>query len=232
MAWSMDPVARVALSLCIRVALVEARDSRNQFTEFFATFNGWYYGEGKVAQQNYISAPEIPEQHSWAWELVDCILGITSEAQKAEFALSATLLTVLPVRLAQIRPGLTDTGCLAIRRPLLALMLQFGVPSPNPITGTIDGRKVRKLGTSRPLKQLKSLGSFGVCAWNGSHGQLYLSDVSPVLQGHCRCTHRGIHARIIRDGCSWDEWACSSQFIIWASSLSPTHIPWQGQDDL
>jgi hypothetical protein len=166
----MDPVARVALSLCIGVALVEARDSRNQFTEFFATFNGWYYGEGKVAQQNYTSAPEIPEQHSWAWELVDCILGITSEAQKAEFALSATLLTVLPVRLAQIRPGLTDTGCLAIRRPLLALMLQFGVPSPNPITGTIDGRKVRKLGTSRPLKQLKSLGSFGVCAWNGSNG--------------------------------------------------------------
>ncbi|CAH0002877.1 unnamed protein product [Clonostachys byssicola] len=158
-------MARVALFLCIGVALVEARDSRNQFTEFFTTFNGWYYGEGnsekcEPAHQNYTSAAEIPGQHRWAWELVDCILGITSEAQKAEFALSATLLTVLPVGLAQIRPGLTETGCLAMRRPFLALMLEFGVPSPNPITGTINGRKVRKLGTSRPLKQLETFRSF------------------------------------------------------------------------
>ncbi|PVH99303.1 hypothetical protein DM02DRAFT_594589 [Periconia macrospinosa] len=62
--------------------------------------------------------------------LVNCILKNIDEVTKAEFAVVAVMLGLLPGVLQLIGPKFSDLALLATRRPILALFLTVGSPCP------------------------------------------------------------------------------------------------------
>lgn len=116
---------------------------------------------------NYIneSLPDPPNAgHQVAWGLIDRILQNMQEVAKVELAISAMLLALLPTALALIGPGQVETGLLSVRRPLLALLLEVGTPSPNPSRSNIYATPVEALGSRTGVEWLSFLDRFPLAA--------------------------------------------------------------------
>ncbi|KAF4614371.1 hypothetical protein G7Y89_g15367 [Cudoniella acicularis] len=65
--------------------------------------------------------------------VVDCMLSNTSESAKANFASAVVLLGIMPTTLGLVGSNTVETAFLALRRPILALLLASGAPTVSPL---------------------------------------------------------------------------------------------------
>lgn len=65
--------------------------------------------------------------------LANCLLNHLKEVDKADMANAAVLLGLLPTVLSMAGSSTIETGMLALRRPLLALLVSAGSPAVNPL---------------------------------------------------------------------------------------------------
>lgn len=85
-----------------------------------------------------------------AGAVVDCMLSNTNESTKANFASAAVLLGIMPTTLGLVGSNTVETALLALRRPILALLLAGGAPTVSPLR-TFDYGQPHKV-LSRPFK--------------------------------------------------------------------------------
>lgn len=91
--------------------------------------------------------------------VVDCMLSNTNESTKANFASAAVLLGVMPTTLGLLGSNTVETALLALRRPILALLLASGAPTVSPLRTFDYGKPHKVLSKSfmhRPFPDLKS----------------------------------------------------------------------------
>ena len=67
------------------------------------------------------------------YEVTNCILDHASETSKINWASAGVLLGLLPGLLGLLGSSTIETSCLAVRRPILGLLLCLGSPAVNPI---------------------------------------------------------------------------------------------------
>ncbi|KAF4439554.1 hypothetical protein F53441_12540 [Fusarium austroafricanum] len=112
--------------------------SRTQFQQWFPTpqnyssemFREKCSNEYREYENETLEDPGLGHKYSSA--LIDCILDKYGEANKANMAVTAILLALLPAGLAQFGPSMAEISLLSKRRPILATLLGFGLMSPNP----------------------------------------------------------------------------------------------------
>ena len=81
--------------------------------------------------------------------MVHCLLSNVTESLKANMASAAIFLGLLPTTLSLVGPSTVETGLLALRRPLLSLLLASGAPAVSPIR-TFEYRLPAELIRKRP----------------------------------------------------------------------------------
>ncbi|KAF5022855.1 hypothetical protein F66182_5088 [Fusarium sp. NRRL 66182] len=127
-----------ASGLYISMAAAGLDRSRSQFKQFFPTVEEFakprFHEECPEEFANYFdeSLPDPNGSHEWSTRLMGCILDNFGELNKANMAVTAILLALLPAGLGQFGPGMAEISLLSTRRPLLAMFLSFGLMSPNP----------------------------------------------------------------------------------------------------
>jgi hypothetical protein len=97
--------------------------------------------------------------------VVDCMLVSTNESTKANFASAAVLLGIMPTTLGLVGSNTVETALLALRRPILALLLAGGAPTVSPLRSFDYGQPHEVL--AKPFKHrgfpdLKSSPGFAV----------------------------------------------------------------------
>ncbi|USP82138.1 hypothetical protein yc1106_09412 [Curvularia clavata] len=65
--------------------------------------------------------------------VVSCILDHVDESGKAQMAAASVLLGILPTILGMVGSNITEVGLLALRQPILAMLLSLGAPVVSPI---------------------------------------------------------------------------------------------------
>lgn len=138
--------------LSISVVHADIADrSRDQFRHFFPTFEAYWrqrflndtaeencaqqfrnYHDPNKTDQEALTNPGDPLSHHWAMQVVECTLNMLDEINKSSMATSAILLALLPVGLVSLGPTMAELSFLSTRRPILAALLGFAAPSPNP----------------------------------------------------------------------------------------------------
>ncbi|KAM0417319.1 hypothetical protein ACHAPT_012700 [Fusarium lateritium] len=127
-----------AHGLCISIAAAGLDRSRSQFKRFFPTVEQYskprFHKACPEEFANYFneSLPDPGWGHKWSGDLIGCILDEYGELNKANMAVTAILLALLPAGLVQFGPGMAEISLLSTRRPFLATFLGFGLMSPNP----------------------------------------------------------------------------------------------------
>ncbi|KAF4984840.1 hypothetical protein FDECE_17007 [Fusarium decemcellulare] len=142
--------------------------SRSQFKQFFPTIEQYSKPEWHKScpEQfaNYFneSLPDPGWGHQWSGDLIDCILDNWGELSKANMAVTAILLALLPAGLVQFGPSMAEISVLSTRRPILAMFLGFGLMSPNPNEFDYEDILEKASNGGAPLVPLRALqgGSF------------------------------------------------------------------------
>ncbi|PHH78950.1 hypothetical protein CDD80_5982 [Ophiocordyceps camponoti-rufipedis] len=80
---------------------------------------------------NYMD-PAFPDMRI-SYQVLDCLLRQFPEFRKAELSASAVVLGFIPTLLQLLSPSPTETASLALRRPLLAMLLAAAMPSARPL---------------------------------------------------------------------------------------------------
>ncbi|KAH8900292.1 hypothetical protein GQ53DRAFT_816307 [Thozetella sp. PMI_491] len=88
--------------------------------------------------------PDNSHPRCVAGRVVDCVLEATTESRKANMAAGAVLLGVMPTTLVFASPSTLETGLLAMRRPILALLVGAGSPAISPLH-SLKYRKVQDM---------------------------------------------------------------------------------------
>lgn len=109
--------------------------STAQYQHFFP---GWGYilrrhlgGECRGVMANYLDA-SFPDA-GISYQVLDCLLRQFTEFRKAELSASAVVLGVIPSILQLLSPTPAETATLALRRPVLALLLSASTASSSPL---------------------------------------------------------------------------------------------------
>ncbi|KAH7146638.1 hypothetical protein B0J13DRAFT_552412 [Dactylonectria estremocensis] len=127
-----------AHGLCISLVVAGPGRSHTQFRRFFPTVEQYskprFHEECPGQFANYFneSLPDPGWGHKYSTELMGCILDVYGEVNKANMAVTAILLALLPAGLVQFGPSMAEISLLSTRRPVLATFLGFGLMSPNP----------------------------------------------------------------------------------------------------
>jgi hypothetical protein len=127
-----------AYVLCVSIAAATLDRSRSQFRHFFPTVEQYskprFHEECPKQFADYFneSLHETGGAHIYSGDLMDCILNAYGEMNKANMAVTAILLALLPAGLVQFGPSMAEISLLSTRRPVLATFLGFGLMSPNP----------------------------------------------------------------------------------------------------
>lgn len=85
---------------------------------------------------SYVHTPVNSNHDQNCQATVACLLSNTDERTKAVLSSANVLLGLIPVILTLMGPSSAECALLALRRPVLALMLAMGSPSKNPIRTT------------------------------------------------------------------------------------------------
>lgn len=134
-----------AYGLGISIVAAGLGRSRSQFKQFFPTVEQFskprFHEECPEQFANYFneSLPDPDWGHQWSGELMGCILDAYGELNKANMAVTAILLALIPAGLSQFGPGMAEISLLGTRRPVLATFLGFGLMSPNPTEFDFEG---------------------------------------------------------------------------------------------
>ncbi|KAL6352148.1 hypothetical protein LRP88_14591 [Fusarium phalaenopsidis] len=153
----------VAHSLYISPATAALDRSRSQFKHFFPTveqYAKWRFHKACPEQfANYFneSLPDPGLGHKYSGELMECILEEWGELNKANMAVTAILLALLPAGLVQFGPSMAEISILSTRRPVLATFLGFGLMSPNPAEFDFEGILQKAGKGSAPLAPIRAL---------------------------------------------------------------------------
>ena len=101
--------------------------------------------------------PKDPPSCNLAGRVVDCLLSHITESTKANFASAAVLLGLMPTTLTYVGSNTAETALLALRRPILALLLAGGSPTVSPFRtfeyGNLD-KLLSKTPIARPFPHL------------------------------------------------------------------------------
>ncbi|RSL96485.1 hypothetical protein CEP52_011444 [Fusarium oligoseptatum] len=148
---TLYPLLLAACSLHISPATAALDRTRSQFKHFFPTVETYakerFHKACPEQFANYFneSLPDPGQGHKYSGDLMECILEEWGELNKANMAVTAILLALLPAGLVQFGPSMAEISILSTRRPFLATLLGFGLMSPNPAelwTGDIFIAKV------------------------------------------------------------------------------------------
>ncbi|KAM0544520.1 hypothetical protein ACHAPJ_011814 [Fusarium lateritium] len=151
-----------AHSFCISTALGLER-TRSQFKHWFPTvekFNKLQFEEACSEQYADYYNEELPDEggsHKYSRPLMDCILDEYGELNKANMAVTAILLALLPAGLVQFGPSMAEISILSTRRPVLATFLGFGLMSPNPNEFDYEDILEKASNGGAPLIPLRAL---------------------------------------------------------------------------
>ncbi|KAJ4323275.1 hypothetical protein N0V84_004403 [Fusarium piperis] len=135
--------------------------SRSQFRNFFPTVDKYakenFHEKCPEQFENYFneSLPDPGWGHKYSGELMGCLLEEWGELNKANMAVTAILLALLPAGLVQFGPSMAEISILSSRRPFLATFLGFGLMSPNPAEFDFEG--ILQKAASAPLPQIRAL---------------------------------------------------------------------------
>lgn len=152
-----------AHGLCISIVVAGPDRSRTRFKRFFPTVE--QYAKSRFHKQcpeqfaNYFnkSLSDPGQGHQWSGELMECILDAYGELDKANMAVTAILLALLPAGLVQFGPSMAEISLLSTRRPFLATFLGFGLMSPNPTEFDFEGILQRASNGGAPLIPIRAL---------------------------------------------------------------------------
>ncbi|KAJ1326425.1 hypothetical protein MN608_07872 [Microdochium nivale] len=102
-------------------------------TQFLRVFPAWevlirplLQGNCSEAYARYLNPAETNNQATYL--LIECLLQEFPEYRKAEMATSALVLGLTPFIIQQMGPRVADVGTLALRRPLLAMLIAGSCP--------------------------------------------------------------------------------------------------------
>ncbi|SPO04029.1 uncharacterized protein DNG_06712 [Cephalotrichum gorgonifer] len=115
----------------LSLAAPAAARTTKQYRQFFPGWNVYLRNITDNACHDELLAYQDPEGEYLGPPalLLDCILSEMSEIRKTEMGITAVVLGLLPTMLQQIGPTVSEVGVLASRRPLLAFLLSFAMPS-------------------------------------------------------------------------------------------------------
>ncbi|KAM0293161.1 hypothetical protein HYE67_007947 [Fusarium culmorum] len=138
--------------------------SRSQFRTWFPTIEKyskehWMKEDCPRQFEAYFDEDlkEEPGDHRYSGELLNCILNVYGEVNKANMAVTAILLALLPGGLVQFGPSMAEISLLSTRRPLLAMLLGFGLMSPNPTEFEYEAILEKASNNNEPLVPLRIL---------------------------------------------------------------------------
>ncbi|KAH7019550.1 hypothetical protein EDB80DRAFT_701096 [Ilyonectria destructans] len=152
-----------AHALCISIVVAGPGRSHTQFRRFFPTvekYSSPRFHEACPEQfANYFneSLPDPAGSHQWSTQLMDCILDAYGEVSKANMAVTAILLALLPAGLVQFGPSMAEISLLSTRRPFLAMFLGFGLMSPNPTEFEFEAILEKASNGGAPLIPIRAL---------------------------------------------------------------------------
>ncbi|KAH7141057.1 hypothetical protein EDB81DRAFT_799349 [Dactylonectria macrodidyma] len=152
-----------AHGLCISIVVAGLDRSRNQFKRFFPTVEQYsklgFHEKCPKQFANYFneSLPDPGRGHQWSSELMTCILESYGELNKANMAVTAILLALLPAGLVQFGPSMAEISLLSARRPFLATFLGFGLMSPNPTEFDFEEILQKASNSGAPLIPIRAL---------------------------------------------------------------------------
>jgi hypothetical protein len=152
-----------AHGLCISIAAAGLDRSRSQFRQFFPTVEQYskprFHEECPKQFAEYFneSLHETGGSHRYSGDLMDCILNAYGEMNKANMAVTAILLALLPAGLVQFGPSMAEISLLSTRRPVLATFLGFGLMSPNPTEFDFEGILEKASNDGAPLIPIRAL---------------------------------------------------------------------------
>lgn len=138
--------------------------SRSQFRTWFPTIEEyskehWMKEDCPQEFEAYFdeNLKEEPGVHRYSGDLMNCILNVYGEVNKANMAVTAILLALLPGGLVQFGPSMAEISLLSTRRPLLAMLLGFGLMSPNPTEFEYEAILEKASNNHEPLVPLRIL---------------------------------------------------------------------------
>lgn len=152
-----------AHGLCISIAAAGLDRSRSQFRQFFPTVD--YYSKPRFHEEcpqqfaDYFneSLHDTGGSHRYSSDLMNCVLNTYGEINKANMAVTAILLALLPAGLVQFGPSMAEISLLSTRRPVLATFLGFGLMSPNPTEFDFEGILEKASNDGVPLIPIRAL---------------------------------------------------------------------------
>nr|CEG03759.1 unnamed protein product [Fusarium acuminatum CS5907] len=155
-------LAAHGLYICTVSAVLDR--SRSQFRTWFPTIEKyskehWMKEDCPRQFEAYFdeNLKEEPGDHRYSGELLNCILNVYGEVNKANMAVTAILLALLPGGLVQFGPSMAEISLLSTRRPLLAMLLGFGLMSPNPTEFEYEAILEKASNNNEPLVPLRIL---------------------------------------------------------------------------
>ncbi|RSL77496.1 hypothetical protein CEP51_009036 [Fusarium floridanum] len=160
---TLYPLLLAACSLHISPATAALDRTRSQFKHFFPTVETYakerFHKACPEQFANYFneSLPDPGQGHKYSGDLMECILEEWGELNKANMAVTAILLALLPAGLVQFGPSMAEISILSTRRPFLATLLGFGLMSPNPAEFDFEGILEKAGKGSASLPPIKAL---------------------------------------------------------------------------
>lgn len=138
--------------------------SRSQFRSWFPTIekyskDHWMKEDCPKEFEAYFdeNLKEEGGAHVYSSDLMNCILNVYGEVNKANMAVTAILLALLPGGLVQFGPSMAEISLLSTRRPILAMLLGFGLMSPNPNEFEYEAILEKASNNNEPLVPLRIL---------------------------------------------------------------------------
>ena len=192
--------------------------STSNFEDFFPAWESMLKGimANNCTEQfaNYHNKPL--DDHWAAFDLTDCILSNMTEFQKIEMSITAVILGLLPAMLRFIGPAVAEVSLLAVRRPILALLLAIACPTVR-IGGhelyvrPHEGLKQPVVLSAKPwLLSQQSYRTWMMVMISGFEYLIAMSAAGNVIYQAYRLSYRSISV---------------SAIAIQAESLSPTYPP-------
>ncbi|EUC46108.1 hypothetical protein COCMIDRAFT_36196 [Bipolaris oryzae ATCC 44560] len=108
------------------------RNFQQWFPQFAPYFSQILRDNCSSEYQAFLGEPDLWPNHRIN-TVVSCMLNHIDESGKAQMAAASVLLGILPTILGMVGSNITEVGLLALRQPILAILLSLGAPVVSPI---------------------------------------------------------------------------------------------------
>ncbi|EMD89699.1 hypothetical protein COCC4DRAFT_113968, partial [Bipolaris maydis ATCC 48331] len=102
------------------------------FPQFAPYFSPILRDNCSAEYQAFLGEPNLWPNHRIN-DVVSCMLNHIDESGKAQMAAASVLLGILPTILGMVGSNITEVGLLALRQPILSILLSLGAPVVSPI---------------------------------------------------------------------------------------------------